>query len=314
MHYKDFSVWQNQLFESESMKKQEEYWLNTFAGEIPVLQLPIDKPRPAEKTYEGNFIKFAFTEELSLRIKEFAAQSGTTLYMTLLAGFNLLLARYSGEEDIVIGSPVAGRRHADLENVIGMFVNTLALRNYPNLSKTFAEFFEEVKENSLKAFENQDYQFEILVKQLDLERDMSRNALFDIMFVLQNVDRDEIMQLKIKEIQPYEFNSKIAKFDLSLNAEEKTDRILFNIEYCTSLFKRETIERLAEHYVQIITSVVNHPEIQLSEIRNLRRELADRNSRILNFGYPKDKTIHQLFTEEIEKTPNRIAPILDDQR
>ena len=188
IQYKDFSAWQNELFKTEGIKKQEEYWLNTFSGEIPVLNMPTDYPRPAVQSFEGDSIDFNVDSELTKELNKLAAETGSTLYMVLLAAYNVLLSKYTGQEDIVVGSPIAGRQHADLDNIIGMFVNTLAMRNFPESSKTFKEFLAEVKDNALRAYENQDYQFEELVEKLNIPRDMSRNPLFDTMFVMQNTD------------------------------------------------------------------------------------------------------------------------------
>ncbi|MCK4261381.1 MAG: amino acid adenylation domain-containing protein, partial [Halanaerobiales bacterium] len=190
LQYKDFAVWQNELFASEMIKKQEEYWLETFAGEIPVLNLLTDNPRPAIMTYEGDKIQFNLDKELTNQLNYLIVKHGATLFMTLLSTYNILLAKLSGQEDIIVGSPIAGRKHADLESIIGMFVNTLVFRNYPEGNKRFVDFLEEVKEKSLEAYQNQDYQFDMLVDQLNLERDLSRNPLFDVMFVVQNISTD----------------------------------------------------------------------------------------------------------------------------
>ncbi len=212
IQYKDFSIWQNDLLNSEEIKKQEEYWLQNFTGEIPILNMPTDYARPTVMSFKGVLVEFALDKIVTARLNELCNENNVTLYMLLLATYTILLSKYSGQEDIIVGSPIAGRFNPDLENIIGMFVNTLALRNYPKGEIVFTDFLAEVRENALKAYENQDYQFESLVEKLELKRDMSRNPLFDTMFVLQNVDRDKIALQRLK-IQPYEFNSKIAKFD-----------------------------------------------------------------------------------------------------
>ncbi|MCK4261233.1 MAG: amino acid adenylation domain-containing protein, partial [Halanaerobiales bacterium] len=280
IQYKDFSAWQNELLQSEEVKKQEEYWLNTFADEVPVLNLPTDYSptsfggatgvtgHPAEKTFEGSTIDFALSEEVSLKVNELTAQTGSTLYMTLLAAFNVLLAKYSGQVDIVVGSPIAGRRHCDLENVIGMFVNTLVMRNYAEDDKTYLEFLGEVKENALKAYDNQDYQFEMLVEKLQRElisRDLSRNPLFDVMFIVQNA-MDQNIQIENLNFKPYPFEYNISKFDLTLNTYEGRDGINFSLEYSTRLFKKETIHKLAKHFVNLINEIVENPELTLAVI------------------------------------------------
>ncbi|MCP5108355.1 MAG: hypothetical protein GY950_33520, partial [bacterium] len=183
LQYKDFSDWQNSVKGKEMVKQQKEYWLNAYGGDIPLLNLPVDFPRPRVQSFEGRDIPFEIGVEETGGLKELAGKQGTTLYTILLAVFNILLAKISGQEDIVVGTPVAGRRHVEMEPVIGMFVNTLALRNFPDGETSFTGFLQTVKENALNAFENQDYPFEELVEEIAVNRDVSRNPLFDVMFV-----------------------------------------------------------------------------------------------------------------------------------
>ncbi len=252
---------------------------------------------------------------MSERVNGLTKVEGSTLYMVLLAAFNFLLARYTGQEDIVIGSPIAGRQHADLDQLIGMFVNTLAMRNYPVSTKTFREFLREVKENSLKAYENQDYQFEMLVEKLSLQRDLSRNALFDVVFALQNTNDTEI-KLKDLSLKPYPYDYVSSKFDLTLNAFENNQGIHFGLEYSSDLFKQTTIERMSKHLIQIISVVVENPDLRMAEIEMITAEekhklLVEFNK--TKFDYPKDKTIVQLFEEQVRRTPDNIAISFGDQ-
>ena len=233
------------------------------------------------------------------------------MYMVLLAIYNVLLAKYSGQEDIVVGSPIAGRPHADLENIIGMFVNTLAMRNYPRGEKTFKNFLKEVKENSLSAYEHQDYQFEELVEKLNIKRDISRNPLFDTMFILQNFDcnKDTIEELKIT---PYDNPNKVSKFDLTLQVMINEKGIDFHLEYSTKLFKTETIKYIANHYIKIINEVVKNPDIKLAEIEMISEK--EKQQILYEFNntkadYQKDKTIQELFEEQACKIPNNIAVV-----
>jgi tyrocidine synthetase-3 len=316
IQYKDYAVWQKELYSGDNIKQQEEHWLETFKGEIPVLNMPIDYPRPAIRSFEGNTIDFTVGRELTKKLNKVAKNAGATLYMTLLAAFNTLLFKYTGQQDIVIGSPIAGRPHADLHNIIGMFANTLAMRNYPQGGKTFSEFLKEVKETALKAYGNQDYQFEELVDKLDIKRDLSRNPLFDVMFTLQNMymSQQEIAGLKFT---PYDSGVEIAKFDLNLDGRETDAGIVFSLEYCTKLFKQETITRMIRHFINVVAQVTANPNLRLSEIDMLTKE--ERNILLDDFNnnqaeYPKDKTIHQLFEEQAERTPDHIAVVFEDQR
>ncbi|MBX4267619.1 amino acid adenylation domain-containing protein, partial [Clostridium estertheticum] len=244
------------------------------------------------------------------------ATYGATTYMTLLSAYNILLSRYSGQEDIIVGSPIAGRSHADLQGIVGIFVNTLAMRNYPKGEKTFEKFLQDVKGNALSAYENQEYQFDNLVEELDIKRDLSRSALFDTMFVLQNIDIKEleIDNLKFKQ---YEFENKISKFDFTLSAIEIGEEIVFNMEYCTKLYKRETIERMIEHFVNILKAVAADTKIKLSEIELITEE--EKHKLLYEFNdtkadYPREKTIHELFEEQVEKSPESIAVVYEGKK
>jgi fengycin family lipopeptide synthetase D len=316
VQYKDYSAWEKRLLASEDMKKQEEYWTSIFSDELPILNLPTDYPRPSIQSFEGESIGFKADKSLTDKLKEISRAKAATLYMTLLSAYNVLLSKYSGQEDIIVGSAAAGRPHDELHNMVGMFVNTLAMRNYPNGKKKFADFLQEVKKNALSAYENQDYQFEMLVEKLGIKRDMSRNALFDAMFVLQNTDAKKI-ELDDISIRGYEFRGKVSQFDMTLEAEEQGDEISFNLQYCTKLFKRETIESLIEHYINILKEAADDPDIQLCEIDMLTKQekekvLFDFND--TNAEYPKGKTIHQLFAEQVERTPDNIAAVYKNQK
>ncbi|MGB7605272.1 MAG: amino acid adenylation domain-containing protein, partial [Lutisporaceae bacterium] len=316
VQYKDYSIWENKMLASEAMKEHEEYWTNMFSDEIPVLNLPTDYPRPSTQSFEGESIGFSLDKELIQKLKKISKAKVVTLYMILLSAYNIVLSKYSGQEDIIIGSAAAGRPHVDLHNMVGMFVNTLALRNYPKGKKKFDEFLQEVKKNALSAYENQDYQFDKLVEKLDIRRDLSRSALLDTIFVLQNTDAKEI-ELENIRVREYEFKGKVSKFDMILEAEEKGEEIRFNLEYCTKLFKRETIERVIKHFINILKEVAENPEIELCKINMLSEE--EKREVLVAFNdtkteYPKDKTIYELFEEQVEKTPDNIAVVYENQK
>ncbi|UCH94268.1 MAG: non-ribosomal peptide synthetase, partial [Candidatus Aminicenantes bacterium] len=279
IQYKDFTLWQNRLLHSEDIKKQEEYWLGVFSkGEIPVLDLPTDFHRPPVQDFTGDIMEFELDNLQTAKIKELAARTNATLYMVLLSVYTILLSKYSGQEDIVVGTPIAGRPHSDLERMIGMFVNTLAMRNYPRPQKTFTQFLEEVKYNALKAYENQDYQFEELVNRLGIIPDPSRQTLFDTMFVVQNVgfnikNKNTGKGMKDLILRSYKFKSQVTQFDIMFHAFDRKDKILFKLLYCTKLFKKKTIEMFTRHFKEIISSLVENPAIQLKNIQ-LSHDLA----------------------------------------
>jgi bacitracin synthase 3 len=316
IQYKDFTVWQNELFRSDEVKKQEEYWLNVFKGEIPVLNMPTDYPRPTVQSFEGNSINFEIEVSETKKLNQLAVETGATMYMILLAAYNILFAKYTGQEDIIVGSPIASRPHVDLQNIVGMFVNTLAMRNYPEGDKTFREFLEEVKENALAAYENQDYQFEELIGQLNIRRDLSRNPLFDTMFVLQNMDNQELSMEELK-ITSQPIKNIIAKFDLTLTAVETGDKVKFDMEYCTKLYKAETVARIVRHYIRVIKEITENPQRKLKEIDILTE--TEKNQILHEFNntqvdYPKDKTIQEFFEEQVEKTPGKVALVYEEQQ
>ena len=316
LQYKDYSVWENEMLYSDSMKKQEEYWKEVFSEEVPALDLPIDYQRPALQSFEGDNIIFTLDGALTEKLKKISKANGTTLYMTILTAYNILLSKYSGQDDIVVGSPIVGRPSADLQNVVGMFVNTLAMRNYPEGKKKFKEFLQEVKESALGAYENQDYQFDRLVEKLGIRKDLSRNPLFDTMFVLQNTD-NKALDINDISIEDYELKSKVSKFDITIEAEEADDGIKFNLEYCTKLFKRETMERLIDHFINILRVSADNPEIKISEIDMLSR--GEKRKILVDFNdtreeYPKDKAIFEYFEEQAEKTPENIAVAYEDKK
>ncbi len=321
IQYKDFSAWQNDLFNSEKIKIQEEYWLNIFADDaeenaVPVLNLPTDFARPAIMTYKGDQLNFELEEELTAKLNKVAKEQGATMYMVLLAAYNILLSKYSGQEDIIVGSPIAGRPHVDLDNIIGMFVNTLAMRNYPRGDKLFVEFLADVKARALKAYENQDYQFEMLVEKFELERNINRNPLFDVMFVLQNMEYDEYLLDELK-FTPVEIYNDAAKFDLTLRAEEVADKIKFSLGYSTDLFKKSTVKRMVEHFQQILRIFVAEPKVQIAEIEMLSVE--ERNVLLIEFNdtekeYLDNYTIQQLFEEQVERRPDNIAVVFENNQ
>ncbi|MCU0289343.1 MAG: amino acid adenylation domain-containing protein, partial [Acidobacteria bacterium] len=309
LQYKDFSNWQKNEKHREALKRQEEYWLNEFAGEIPVLELPANYPRPAVQSFEGNRIPFEISKETTGVLQTLALELGATVYMVLLSLYTVFLTKVTNQEDILIGSPIAGRRHVDLKKIIGMFVNTMVLRNYPSREKTFSLLLQEIKEKTLKAFENQDYQYEDLVEKIAVTRDISRNPLFDTMFVLQNM---EIVEINIPglKLSPYPYENKTAKFDLTLTAVEAEEKLLFNFEYSTKLFKEETIDRFITYFKKIVNGVIENKDRRISDFEIITEE--EKKKILFDFNdteaeYPKDKTIHQLLAEQAIQTPDNIA-------
>ncbi|RAP22565.1 Bacitracin synthetase 3 (BA3) [Brevibacillus laterosporus] len=310
IQYKDFAVWQQEFYRTEMMKAQESYWLQHLSGEVPVLQLSTDFLRPAEQSFQGDTVFFVTDAELSRNLHELTAHTGTTMYMILLAAFQVLLAKYSDQDDILVGTVSAGRSHNDLQSMVGMFLNTLVIRSYPVGEKTFATFLAEVKETSLHAFENQDYPFEELVKKLGVQRDLSRNPFFDVLFVMQNAETRSDLILGEALISSYPAGFDAAKFDLTFQVTEGGESLSFALNYCTKLFKRETIERMSTHFTQLIRAIVKNPHIHLADIDMLTDEEKEELLVAYNptpTSYPADKTIQQLFEEQAALIPDHVA-------
>ncbi len=270
LHYKDFTHWQNNLIYSGEMRKQEQYWLKEFAGDIPELNLPLDYARQEMQSFEGTDIGFEISSNETTVLRDLSKKENATLFIVLLAIYNVLLSKLSGQEDIIVGTGTAGRRHADLEKVIGMFVNTLALRNYPVEEKTFREFLLEVRDRTLQAFENQDYLFEELVEKVAKKRDLSRNPLFDTVFQVQNmgdeaVDSSIIEKFTLK-LRPYGHEYNISKFDMFWGCTGTGERLQFFVNYRTKLFERETIERYISYFKEIVSEVTDNSEIKIKDI------------------------------------------------
>lgn len=267
--YKDYSEWQQQLEKTGEIKRQEEYWLKEFSHPIPNPDIPMDYQRPPRQSFEGDDITFEIPSGELTALKEYAREEAT-MFILLLSLFTILLAKLSGQEDIVLGTPTAGRGYVELFNIIGVFVNTLVLRNYPRENKTFDQFLEEVKKRTLEAFDNQDYQFDDLVKQVAVTRDSQRNPIFDILYSY----RVENLQPPSEEthflnLERYNFWGHEIMLDLvfTVTELEESQQFLFNIGYCTKLFKQETIEKYILYFKEIISAVVENKHILLKDIK-----------------------------------------------
>ncbi|MDN4080988.1 amino acid adenylation domain-containing protein [Paenibacillus polymyxa] len=282
IQYKDYSEWQKyHYFQSERFRTQENYWKNMFEEETKALQMPTDYPRVKEQISKGKQIQLVLSQETTNKIKERLTETSTTLYVFLLAAYNVFLFKYTGEQDITVGTAVAGRQHPDLRNVLGMFVNILALRNYPKGNNRFSDFLNEVKERTLEAFDYQEYPFERLLEVVPVQRHDGRHPLFDTMFILQNVEFPEFTTKDIT-FTSMDLHNHISKFDFRLESFYNYDHILFNFEYNTQMFKATTIEKWVEHFENIVEAVVNNLDIKLSDIQILSEQ--DQNASILDFN------------------------------
>ncbi|MGB7606207.1 MAG: condensation domain-containing protein, partial [Lutisporaceae bacterium] len=265
IQYRDYVVWQNKLVENGIIKKQEEYWINEFTEPAPALKISKDNFGTDIPDSKGDSISMDISEELTAGLKNIAKNTGSTLYMVLLAAYNVLLQKHTGIEDITVGSLIAARPHADLENIMGMFVNTVAMRSFPNMDKTLTVFLAEVRDKSLKAYENQDYQFDELVNKLGVQRDMANNPIFNTLFVLQNMDLPEIKLSGLK-VKPYIYKSNTAIFDITLSIMEANKQMILNLSYRSNCFKEETAYKLIEGYINILRQMIEDIDIKIGEI------------------------------------------------
>lgn len=312
VQYKDYSEWMRK----RDLSKQKDYWVKEFSDEIPVLNMPLDFTRPREQSYRGKTYNIKTGTSLGKQIKELTRINKATDYMVFLSAAMVLLSKYSRQEDIVIGTPIGGRTHRDTETMVGMFVNTLAMRGKPEKKLRYREFLEKVKANCLKAYANQEYAFEELVESVGVLRDMSRNPLFDVMLELQNTERPE-MRLEGNPLEVVEWEDSVAKFDLTFSIEEiKENNYNIKLEYCIDLFKQETIERIAMHYIEVLKQLTEDSEKRIEEIEVITE--AEKTQILDEFNnteteYQRDRTVVDLFEEQVNRTPNNIAVVYEDK-
>ncbi|HEU4962803.1 MAG TPA: amino acid adenylation domain-containing protein, partial [Bacilli bacterium] len=309
VQYKDYAAWQDGFFTTERLQEQQAYWQEQFVDEVPVLNLTGDFSRPAVMEHAGHAVRFEVGRELTDRLQRLAAENGLTLYMILLAAYSLLLCKYANQEDLVIGTPVAGRAHPDAESVMGMFVNTLTLRLRPERERTIEQFLAAVKEHVVAAFDHQDYPYEGLIEQVGVRRDLSRNPLFDVMFVLQNADLTET-QMGDVVVHPQAYDEAMAKFDLTLEALESGTGLSMRLEYRTKLFAQATIERMSRHLMQVLEALCAEATTTVGELELALPEEREQILQVFNdtdIPFDEHKTLPQIFEEQVAKTPEAVA-------
>jgi amino acid adenylation domain-containing protein len=316
IQYADFAYWQRQWLQGEVLQAHVDYWKEHLAGAPPLLELPTDYPRPSVQSFGGAKIDFSISTELAQKLEELSHQHGVTLFMTLLGAYAVLLSRYSGQQDMVIGSPIANRNRGEIENLIGFFVNTLALRIDLRDNPSFERLLERVREVTLGAYAHQDVPFEKLVEELQPQRSMSHSPLFQVMFVLQNAPMG-VLELSDLRLEPLGDESTVAKFDLTLSFQETADGLRGSWEYNRNLFKQGTIERLNIHFRMLLEGIVAVPAQQIKELPLLTA--VERQQLLYGFNdtavdYPADSCIHQLFEQQAERTPDAIALVYEKQQ
>lgn len=320
IHYKDFAAWQDTRLRGAALQEHKDWWLSQFEGDIPVLELPTDKVRPAVKTYNGGRITRLVNAERSSGLKSLCLEHGATLFMGLLAVANALFYRFAQQEDIVIGTPMAGRDHADLENQIGFYVNTLALRNRFSGAGSFLALLAGVKQVVIGAHNHQDFPFDELVELLQLKRDMSRNPLFDVQVILQNTltpSRTSAEDDGSLKADHYTHTDKCTiVFDLVFNFVEIADGLHLEVMYNSDIYDRYMVDQLALHFEQILSAILSDPLKPLMELDFLSAEEKDQQLCAFNDNtvqYPEGQTLIDLFREQLECTPDNIAVVSGSQ-
>ena len=316
IQYADFAYWQRKWLQGAVLQTQIDYWKRQLEGSPPLLDLPIDHPRPAVQTFRGGHQSLSLTKALGNALSALSRKEGATLFMTLLAAFKVLLRCYTSQDDLVVGTPIANRNRLETEGLIGFFVNTLVLRTDLSGNPTFRELVRRVREVCLGAYAYQDLPFEKLVEELRLERDLSRNPLFQVMFVLQNASVQTV-DLPGLTLDPVVADGGTTHFDLTLHIVDSEQGLIATAAYNTDLFDSTTITRMLGHFQALLESIVERPEQRLSELSLLpdseRRQLLQGWNEI-RADYMPAPFIHQLFEAQVERTPDAIALVLDHEQ
>jgi amino acid adenylation domain-containing protein len=316
IQYSDFAAWQRSWLQGETLLTQENYWQQQLGDAPRLLELPTDYLRPAQQSYQGEREEFSLSKELTQKLKAISQQQGVSLFMTLLTAFNILLSRYSRQEDLCVGSAIANRTHSYTEGLIGFFVNTLVLRSKIKSEQSFSELLQQTRQTCLDAYAHQDIPFEYLVEKLQPERSLSHNPLFQVMMVLQNaVGAGAKVHLPGLEIQYLEQSFPFAKFDILLDLSERDEQLHCMWEYATDLFAASTIRRMAAHFEVLLTAIVQNsqqpiyqlPIITPAEIQQLQVWNQTETD------YPQNHTLVSLFENQAAKTPDQIAVVSVDQ-
>ena len=309
IQYADFSQWQRRWLQGEVLERQLSYWKRQLEGELPVLELPTDRPRPPVQTYNGAACSLMLPRELSESLKALSRKEEVTLFMILLAAYQVLLHRYSGKDDILVGTPIANRNHPGIEGLIGLFVNTLVLRTDLSGAPGFLELLGRIRETALGAYEHQDLPFEKLVEEMRPERDVSRTPMFQTMFQLRNIPK-KTPHFPGLEFHDFDVPVQTANFDLSVDITEEDEGLFCLFEYNTDMFDHDTVRRMLGHYQTLLAGIAADPERKVSMLPLLTDP--ERNQVLVEWNdtqsdFPEDRCVHQLFEAQVERTPAAVA-------
>ncbi len=314
VRYRDYAVWHEKVLASPLLRDQERFWLSMFPDSPPVLDLHTDFRRPAFLGHEGDKVYFRLDAGLTARLKGLARDEETTLYVVLLCAYSVLFAKYTGQDDLVVGTGVAGRNHVDVQDLVGMFVGTLPIRSFPEDAKPVRQYLRELNDVFLSAYENQDYPFEQLVEKLKVKRDSSRNPLFDVGLVYQSMGFPAVRGGGV-EARLRHYTHRIAHVDVMLEVTDDEDGLLLSWEYRTTLFREDTVERMAGHFRSILEGFAENPGTALQDIDLLTP--GEKKLLLVDFNrteadWPQDKTVHGIIEEMVERFPDRTAVACED--
>ena len=323
--YRNYVSWQKKLLAEESGEKLWQYWQQKLGGDLPVLNLPTDKPRPPVQTYNGSSVKFGLSKQLTRKLKELAKQEQVTLYTLVLAAYNVLLNRLSGQEEILVGSPTSGRTRSEFVSVVGYFVDPVVIRANLFGNPSFQDFLSQIRQTVVAALAHQDFPFALLVERLQPERDPSYAPIFQTIFSLYNSTQMESLpkflvgeqNIEGLKIEPWEIRQQEGLSDLYLEMLDDGTSLMGSFKYNTDLFKEETIARIASHFQTLLEGIIVNPQEKVGKLPLLSE--AERHQLLVEWNdtatvYPKDKCIHQLFEEQVDKTPDAVAVLFEEEQ
>ncbi len=315
LQYSDYALWQRKYLDGDILETQLSYWENQLQ-DVPPLMFPTDYTRPSIQSTAGSELSITLDKKLRDALNALAKEEGVTLFMVLLTAFKIVLYRYSGQKDICVGTSIANRTQAELEGIIGFFVNSLAIRTDLDDNPTFSDLLNQVKTTTLEAYEHQSVPFEKVVDRVLNTRDMSKSPLFQVMFELQNVPISEELELDGLRLSPYETKTNTAKFDFTVTSFDTGTNLLIDIEYCTALFREETIQRMMNHYKEILKGIVENSNTKIDTLSMLSKE--EKRQLLYGFNdtitdYPLDKTVVDIFKDKVKEIPDAIAVIHEEE-
>lgn len=310
MQYKEYVKWQKDQLQSEKLKKQQSFWLMYLSGKIPILNLPYDYARQSSYEFEGNVEKSYLSLEITEKIRQTSLSEKVTPFMLMFAAYVILLHKYTDQKDILIGTSVSGRYTEEINSCLGMFVNTVTVRNKIEEKETLRMFLNQLKDNLLMVFDHQEYPFDLLLDKLDIPRDYGRTSLFDTMFIYQNM-RAEHISLDGANVVQTDIPTKGSKFDLTVEVVQKDNQYRINWEYNTTLFKKTTILRIANHYLGILSDILDHVDREIWQICVMSQKETELLSRFneTDKAYPREKTVYQLFYEQAQAFKDKLAVV-----